>query len=90
VHPLKIAKLLSRAPEAVDKVLYRIAAAVTDALLLHRDQTLLFGIVDIDNDVIAATIQVANKENQRDHSILTSVPLRLSVGDEGEERKFQA
>jgi len=86
---LKIAELLRGSPEAVDEILYRIAAAVADPLLLQRDQALLFGIVYVDNNVITATVQVTDKENQCDHSFLTSVPLRLSVGEECKERKFQ-
>lgn len=67
---LKIAILLCRSPEAVDKILHRKTAAVANTLIVHRIKTLLLGIVDVHNDILASSIQVTHKKYQREHSIL--------------------
>lgn len=67
---LKIAILLRRSPEAVDKILYRKTAAVANPLIVHRIKTLLLGIVDVHDNILASSIQVTYKKYQREHYIL--------------------
>ena len=42
---------------------------MADPLFAHRIKTLLIRVVDIHNNVFTTAIQVANKKNQREHSI---------------------